>query len=129
MSVEIQMLIFAALLGLGQLLVWDVFATAQRGLKWNMSSREAVVPPLTGIAGRTERAFKNFMETFPIFAVAAIAVVLMQKESSLSYWGTQLYFYSRVLYFLVYAAGIVGLRSFIWALSLLGIISVFVSLL
>ena len=32
----------------------------QRGLEWNVGPRDGVAPPLTGIAGRHERALRNF---------------------------------------------------------------------
>ncbi|KYG66149.1 hypothetical protein AZI86_03550 [Bdellovibrio bacteriovorus] len=129
MIVEIQMLIFASILGLVQLLAAAHLSTMQRGLKWNLSSRESSRPPLTGMAGRVDRSYRNFMETFPIFIVAIFAVLFLQKGTSLSYWGSQLYFYSRVLYFFVYAAGITGLRTLIWGASLIGLVMVLCSLL
>lgn len=128
MAIEIQMLVYAAVLGLVQLLTGAHLATLQRGIKWNLSSREEPAPPLTGMAGRVDRSFRNFMETFPIFIAAVGAVVLMQKTSSFSYWGAQLYFYSRVVYFVVYAAGIVGVRTLAWGTGLIGLCLVLGSL-
>jgi MAPEG family protein len=45
-------------------------ASLQRGYLWTAGSRDETVPPLTGIAGRLERALRNFVETFPLFAAA-----------------------------------------------------------
>lgn len=129
MTSELQVLVFAGLWGLMQLLISDYFTTKQRGLKWNLSSREGVVEPLHGVAGRMDRAFKNFLETFPFFMVGVVAVLLSQRTSSLSYWGAQIYLYARLLHFFIYAAGINGLRSVIWGFSLLGIFLVYASLL
>jgi uncharacterized MAPEG superfamily protein len=43
--------------------------------------RDAAVPPLTGVAGRVDRALRNLLETFPFFAAAALAVVFTQCTS------------------------------------------------
>lgn len=129
MTTEVQMLVFAAILGLIQLLTGAQLSTMQRGVKWNLSSRESSTPPLSGMAGRVDRSFKNFMETFPIFIVAVLAVVVSQKTSSLSYWGAQVYLICRVIYFFVYAAGITGVRTVVWGGSLIGLVMVLCSLL
>ena len=44
----------------------------QRGYLWTAGSRDEAVPPLTGIAGRLERALRNFVKTFPLFAAAVL---------------------------------------------------------
>jgi uncharacterized MAPEG superfamily protein len=129
MQIELQMLVFASILGLVQLMIAAQMATAQRGVKWNLSSRESTPAPLTGAAGRVDRGFKNFMETFPIFIVAVFVVYATQKSSALSAWGAQIYFYARVVHFLVYAAGITVVRTIVWCVSALGLALVFASLL
>ncbi len=129
MGVELQMLAFAGILGLVQLFAGAHLATMQRGVKWNLSSRDDNPPPLKGMAGRVDRSFRNFMETFPIFIVGIFIVVITAKAGSLSFWGAQIYFYARLIYFFVYAAGIVGLRTLVWGVSVIGLILVYASLL
>ncbi|MFL5266503.1 MAG: MAPEG family protein [Stellaceae bacterium] len=63
-------------------------ASFQRGYRWTASSRDAEVPPLTGVAGRLEKAFRNFLETFPVFAAAVFLVHILDRESALSEWGS-----------------------------------------
>ena len=121
MTTELYMLSFAAILGIIQLLLAAQASTAQRGAKWNMSPRDQKPPELTGVAGRLDRAYKNFMETFPIF-VAAIAVVhLANRLGPISTWGAIVYLTARVIYVPLYAAGIPGIRSLVWLVSLVGI--------
>ncbi|MBC7370523.1 MAG: MAPEG family protein [Bdellovibrionaceae bacterium] len=121
MTTELYVLSFAAILGLIQLMIATQLSTGQRGVKWNLSPRDQKMPELTGVAGRMDRAYKNFMETFAIF-VAAIAVVhLANRLGPISTLGAELYLAARVLYVPVYAAGIPVVRTLIWLVSLIGI--------
>ena len=129
MTTELSILFFATILGLAQLLLATHFATLQRGLKWNMSNRDVKLPELTGAALRTDRAFKNFLETFPFFAVAILLVHLSGRTSTMSALGAQIYFAARVIYVPVYGFGIPGVRSAIWGISMIGLLLVFAALL
>jgi uncharacterized MAPEG superfamily protein len=123
-TIEMQMLAWAVVLGLAQLLVAATFATQQRGLKWNASARDASPALLTGVAGRLDRAFRNFMETFPFFAAAVLAVAATGSADAGTALGAQLYFWARLAYVPAYAAGIPYLRSLIWVVSLWGLLKV-----
>jgi uncharacterized MAPEG superfamily protein len=127
-SVEVNMLTLAVLLGIFQLLLATQLETQQRGLRWNLSNRDENPPPLTGLAGRVKRAHQNFLETFPFF-VGAVAVVQMAGlGDNLSSSGAILYLVSRVAYLGVYAVGITVVRSALWMLSLIGLLMVTLSM-
>ncbi|MDL5368034.1 MAPEG family protein [Xanthomonas sp. NCPPB 2654] len=122
MSIEIRMLAWAILLGIVQLLLAAALVTAQRGMKWNASARDAPQAPPAGVAGRLERALRNFLETFPFFAAAAVAVVAMDRGSAHTALAAQLYFWARLVYVPLYAAGVPYVRSLVWAVSLWAIL-------
>jgi len=122
MSVELQMLAWSIALGIVHLLVNAGFMTAQRGLRWNASARDGTPEPLTGVAARMERAWRNFLETFALFAAAVLAVQLAGRGSDQTALGAQLYFWARLVYVPVYAAGIPYLRSAVWAVGLWGLL-------
>lgn len=126
-STELQFLFWSVLLGLAQLLIGAMLSTRDKGVAHNLSPRDEDGAPVSVLTGRMQRAFANFQETFVFFAVAVFLVTLMNKESELSAWGAQLYFWARLLYVPVYAAGIPGLRSAIWTVSLLGLVLVLLS--
>lgn len=128
MSTEMQMLLWAVVLGLAQVGLAATFGTAQRGLAWNAGPRDEAPRPLTGVAGRLGRASENFKETFPFFAVAVLMLALLQRGDANSALGAQLYFWSRVVYVAVYAAGISYLRTLVWAASLVGLLMVLMPL-
>lgn len=72
--------------------------------------------------GRLDRAFANFKETFPFFAACVLALAVLGRHSSLTVWGSELYFAGRVLYLPLHAAGIPVLRTMAWAIATFGIV-------
>jgi uncharacterized MAPEG superfamily protein len=122
MSFELAMLVASCVLCLVQIIISSHAASLQRGYRWTASSRDAQVAPLTGTAGRLERALRNFLETFPVFVAAVFLVHVLGRERELSEWGAGLYFSARLVYLLLYAAGVPLLRSLIWNVAFVGIV-------
>lgn len=120
MAFELQMLAAAVVLGVVHLLWAAAAAQPQRGLRWNVGSRDTPVV-LTGMAGRLERAFANFRETFPFFAAAVLVAYLGGRLGTLTTWGAVLYVGARAVYILLYAFGVPVFRSLVWLVSLIGI--------
>lgn len=124
LPVEIRMLAWSILLGLVQLFAAAAAMTRQRGLRWNAGPRDGEPPPLRGVGARLDRAWRNFLETFGFFAAAVLAVVATGRGDAGTALGAQLYFWARVAYVPLYAAGIPYLRSLVWAVSVAGILMV-----
>jgi uncharacterized MAPEG superfamily protein len=122
MSFELAMLAASCGLCLIQIVISSHAASLQRGYRWTASSRDADVSPLRGVAGRLDRALRNFLETFPVFVAAVFLVHALGRESALSEWGAGLYFSARLVYLLLYAAGVPLLRSLVWNVSFVGIV-------
>src|SRR5690606_32928144 len=119
---------WAIALGLFHLLLDAAMKTSERGLAWNASARDGEAKPLGPVAGRVNRAWQNFLETFPMFAAAALAAVVAGRTDGNAALGAQLYFWARVAYIPLYAAGIPYARSAVWAVSLVGIVMVLAGL-
>jgi uncharacterized MAPEG superfamily protein len=128
MPVELKMLAWSVALGLAYVLLPLLISVFQRGLAWNTSNRDVEGKPFTGAAARIDRASRNFLETFAFFAAAAIAVVVAQRTNASTALGVQLYFWARVVYLPVYAIGIPYLRTLVWGVSIVGIVSVLTAL-
>lgn len=128
MTIEIQMLAWAIALGLAHVLVGAALMTRQRGLEWNTGARDGEARPLTGVAARMDRGLRNFLETFPFFAAAVLAVVLTERTSADTALGAQIYFWARLAYVPLYALGIPYLRTLVWAVSLYGLLQVLLAL-
>ena len=128
MTVELQMLALSTTLGLGQI-VLSAHATSLRyGYRWAANARDEAMPPLTGVPARLERALRNFMETFPLFAAAILIAYAIHRHSSMTVWGAQLYFWGRLVYVPLYAIGAPLVRSVAWNVATLGIIFVLLGL-
>ena len=124
---ELLLLGAAIAVGLVQLMWAAASARRQQDLKWAAGARDEAMP-ISGVAARLDRAFRNFMETFPLFAAAVLAVVIAGKAGDLSLWGSALYVVCRALYAPIYAAGTYMIRSLVWTLSLAGIFMVVAAL-
>ncbi len=123
-SVELQMLAASAVLGLVQLVLTAVFSVGARGMAWALGPRDNAGAPLGTTGGRLDRALKNFLETFPIFAVAVLIAMALNKHTAMTVLGAQLYFWARVAFVPVYALGMPVVRTLVWAVSLAGIVLV-----
>ncbi|HJW42214.1 MAG TPA: MAPEG family protein [Rhizomicrobium sp.] len=123
MTTEHTMLALAAILGLFQLLIAARTGNSQRGLKWNVGARDEAPPSVSKVAGRLERASRNFMETFPFFAVAVL--LLGPRHNWATVWGSELYLAARLVYLPLYGFGVPGLRTLVWLVATLSILLLF----
>jgi uncharacterized MAPEG superfamily protein len=101
-TVELKMLILSVLLGIVQIVAASHAASLQRGYRWTASPRDEKVPPLRGVAGRLDRALRNFVETFPLFATVVLVAQVSDTHNALTVLGAQLYFWGRLAYVLLY---------------------------
>jgi len=129
-SVELRMLTFSVVLGILQIIAASHAASLQRGYRWTASPRDdEKAEPLRGVAGRLDRALRNFLETFPLFAAVVLIAHLTDTHDALTEWGARLYFWARVAYVPLYAAGVPLVRSLVWNVATTGIVLVVVALL
>lgn len=127
-AIELRLLGLAVVIGLVQLVWATVAAGSKRDRKWLAGPRDEAQPPIGGTAGRLDRAFKNFMETFPLYAAAVVAAYLMARLGPLTLWGSALYVGGRAIYAPLYASGIPVLRSLAWTVATIGLIMIVVAL-
>jgi uncharacterized MAPEG superfamily protein len=122
MAIEIKWLAWSIALGLVYVLVAATLATQQRGLIWNASNRDGELKALTGAAARAARANANFLETFPFFAAAVLAVVFTKASTAHTAFAAGLYFWARLAYLPIYIVGIPYLRTVVWVVSFWGLL-------
>jgi len=120
-SVEMQALFCAIALGIVQLLLATVASVAGRGLGWGVGARDEGWPPIGKFGARLDRAYKNFLETFPFFAAAVLLAHALDKHNANSALGAQIYLWARVLYVPAYVLAIPFARTIVWVASLVGI--------
>jgi len=129
MTIELATLSFSILLGFVHIVLSSHAVSMQRGYRWTASARDDAVPPLSGLAGRLERALHNYLETFPFFAAAVLMAHVTDRHGTLTIWGTQLYLWARVAYLPLYAFGIPLVRSVVWNIAAIGIALILAALL
>jgi uncharacterized MAPEG superfamily protein len=128
-SVELIGLVTAAALGLVHIVLASQSASLQRGYRWTAGPRDEELPALSGVARRLARASANFLETFPFFAAATVAVLAIGARSPWSKWGVILYIGGRIAYLPLYAFGVFLIRSIAWNVATAGIITIYIALL
>jgi len=128
MTIELSMLALSVALGLIQIVTASHAASMQRGYRWAAGPRDEIPPPLTGIAGRLDRAVRNFLETFPFFAAAVLVAQIVGRHDWMTVWGVQLYFWARALYVALYAFGVPLIRSLAWNAATIGIALILLAL-
>jgi uncharacterized MAPEG superfamily protein len=129
MTIELVLLAASVTLGIAHIIVVSQLQSWQRGYRWTASSREQSVAPLVGIAGRAERALKNYLETFPFFAAAILVVTVTNTHDWLTIWGAHFYFWGRIVYAILYVADLPLMRSLVWNIPTIGILMNVVGLL
>ena len=128
MTVELQMLAWSIVLGFVHIIANAITMTQQYGSDWNVGPRDEPKPPLTGVAGRLQRALRNFLETFAFFAAAVLTADAVNRHGAMPVWGAHLYFWGRLVYFPLYMAGIPVARTIAWVVATLGIALILLSL-
>jgi uncharacterized MAPEG superfamily protein len=128
MTLEMEMLAWSIVLGFVHIVASAIATTSQYGSTWNLSPRDQAMPRLTGVAGRLNRALRNFLETFPLFAAAVLMADAVNRHGSLAVWGSQLYFWARVVYLPLYAFGVPVARTGVWSIATFGIFLILLAL-
>src|SRR6266516_4374438 len=86
------------------------------GMTNAFGNREGLPTPL-GLAGRSERAARNMVEGMAMFVALVLAAHIAGKASQAAL-GATVFFWARLVYWPVYLAGIVYLRTLIWVVSI-----------
>lgn len=128
MTPEFIMLAFTLILAIVQIGWAGAARTAELGPKWNAGPRDGEASPPGKLAGRLMRAQANLFETLPLFAAAVIMAHIAGKDGQLTFIGTHLYFFGRLIYLPLYAFGIPYVRSLVWLIALAGLVMVLAAL-
>ena len=127
MKPELMWLVWSVVLTLLQVAVAAAGAQMQVGLPTLAGNREKL-PELTGWVGRAQRAHRNMVENLVLFAALVLVAVIADKTNSTTLLGAQIFLYARIVYALVYIAGVPWLRTAVWAVSVVGLAMIFLQL-
>ncbi len=124
MPTELLVLALAAVLLMVHVMLAGHIRTRQYGTEWNMGARDAEMPPLNPLAGRLLRAQENYQETLAVAVIALLGVVVADKTSALTAAAAWVWLGARVIYLPLYASGVPKVRTLVWAIGTLAILTV-----
>lgn len=128
MPIELQLLVWSAILALVQMVVAVIGAQQQVSLPVLAGNRESM-PTLNGWALRAQRAHLNMLESLVIFGILVLVANANGRLNETTALGANLFFWGRLAYALVYLAGIPWLRTLIWGVSVAGLLLILAELL
>ncbi len=118
MTVELSMLFWATILTFVQVLAAVALANMQVGLPELAGNREGL--SLSGIAGRAKRAHANMLENLILFAALVLVVQIAGLNNDLTALGAQIFVVARLVYAVIYIAGVPWLRTATWFVAVIG---------
>jgi uncharacterized MAPEG superfamily protein len=127
MTPDLKMLVWSVVLTFVEVLAAVLGANLQVGLGTLAGNRDGL-PPLTGFAGRAQRAHGNMLESLPLFIVLVLVAQIAGKTNAMTLLGAQLFFWGRLAHWLIYLAGIPWLRTLAWLVAVVGMILIFLQL-
>jgi uncharacterized MAPEG superfamily protein len=125
---EIVMLGLGTVLLLLQMFLQSVSSAIELGGGYKAGPRDDTRVVRSVIAGRADRAFRNLLETFPIFAALALALVITGRNGGLGALGAQVWIVMRILYVPLYLIQIPFARSVVWFASIFALVAMLVRL-
>lgn len=124
MLTAVQALVFSTALTLIMLLTGSTLRSKMwtaEGIAAGFGNREGE-SKAEGVAGRADRAANNMLEGMVMFIAVMVAARYEGGHAARVELGATVFFYARLVYWLVYLAGIPYLRTAVWGVSLAGIV-------
>jgi uncharacterized MAPEG superfamily protein len=125
---EIVMLGLSVVLLLLQLFLQSVSSTLEMGGDYKAGPRDEARVVQGVFAGRADRAFRNLLETFPVFAALVLALVITGRNGGLGALGAELWVAARAIYVPLYFIQIPFARSLVWFVSIFALVAMLVRL-
>lgn len=116
MSVELYLLAASVVVGLVYLGFQALLYKSQVGNAASIGARDGM-PRAERLAGRAERAFRNFLETYPIFVGLVVLVELSGHSNGVTQWSASVYLGMRVAYLPLYLGGVPWVRTIFWNIA------------
>ncbi|HZV20034.1 MAG TPA: MAPEG family protein [Hyphomicrobiales bacterium] len=124
MPLELKLLVWSVALTFILVVIAVSGATHEIGLGTLAGNRQDF-PEMKGWAGRAQRAHRNMLESLVLFASLILVAQITGKLNAMTALGAQLFFWARVAHAAIYIAGIKWLRTLAWAVSIAGLILIF----
>ncbi len=127
MTIELTMLALSVALLFVLVQIQATAGVQAQGLMPMAGPRDHLKEPSTWQA-RTKRCVDNHREGLIMFAPLILIAAQLGVSNTLTVWGAQLFFYSRLAHAVVYLAGLPMIRPLFWAIGIVGTVMVFLAL-
>jgi uncharacterized MAPEG superfamily protein len=127
MSPDLKYLLLSVVLTAVQVLIAAAAANQVVGLTTLAGNRDGL-PPMTGFAGRAKRAHLNMLENMVLFTALVLIAAVAGKANATTALGAMIFFWARLVYAFVYLIGVPWLRTFVWFVSVIGMVMIAVQL-
>lgn len=115
---ELMSVVFSSALVFLAVLVQHFNNMSRKGVGYVLSSRSEP-PGADGFTGRATRTLQNNLESCAMYAPVALAIVVLHKQSTLSFYAALIYMLARVVFALCYWFNVSGLRSTAWLVGMI----------
>ena len=125
MSTEMLSLLTFAMTSLIILLIQATFGLKAYGIGYFMGNRDTLPEQESVLAQRFKRIVSNTMETGYIFVALILVAAQVGVSNELTVWGAMVFAGSRIVYPLIYAAGIPVARTIVWDTGIVALFVIF----
>ncbi|MBU0583429.1 MAG: MAPEG family protein [Alphaproteobacteria bacterium] len=126
-STEISVLAWSVVLLLAQIVLQaSVLGDLTPGYLFSPRDEERKTNSV--LAERLKRALHNLLETYPAFIALVVGLVATGKTGGMAATGALLWIICRVIYVVLYAAGVPVARTLIWLGSIIGLVMMLIQL-
>ncbi len=126
-SSELTVLTWSVVLLIVHILIQLFLKMQDSSLSFLLTARDEE-KPASEMSSRISRGLRNFGETYPAFIGLALALMVTSKTGGIAATGAWIWFWCRVAYIPIFAAGIWGLRTAVWLLSIVGLVMMLIRL-
>jgi uncharacterized MAPEG superfamily protein len=126
-STEIWVLGWSVVLLIVQVIA-QATANSDLGPRYLFSPRDEARVSKSVVAGRLLRALHNLLETYPAFVALVLALAVTGKVGGIAATGAIIWLIARIIYVILYAAGVPVLRTLIWLASIIGLVMMLIRL-
>jgi uncharacterized MAPEG superfamily protein len=127
MPIELRLLAYSVALLLALILVQANASAGAQGFAVAVGNRDDLAPAKP-FEGRARRALYNHIEGMALFAPLVLIAAQQNIHTAMTALGAQLFFYARLAHAGVYLIGLPYVRTAVWAVSIAGVILIFVAL-
>lgn len=127
MTTDLKMLLAVSILSLLHFMPYFFAYLKHWGISGIVSNRENM-PELPGWANRALAAQQNLNENLIHFSIIVLIVHVLGLSNEMSALGATIFFYSRLVYWLVYIAGIIWVRTMAFMAGLIGEVMIIMQL-